>query len=84
MPSLLPATTPMIWVKTRMAGTNVWTRIAARGPYFFDIHPVTNRFIVPVHHKLRSVTVGKGLSPRRVAEWMGNADRKELCSCPKY
>jgi hypothetical protein len=58
----------MIWVKTRMAGTNVWTRIAARGPYFFDIHPVTNKFIVPIQQKLRSATVVPGLLPQKAAE----------------
>lgn len=47
MPALLPAITPMIWVKTRMAGTKVWTMRAARGPIFLTVQPEMKRFTVP-------------------------------------
>lgn len=47
MPADLPATTPRIWVATRMAGTKVWAMRASRGPIFLTSQPVTKRLRVP-------------------------------------
>lgn len=62
MPARFPATTPMIWVATRMAGTNVWAMSAARGPNFLTTQPATKRFSVPV-----SVRTYVGLVDRTIA-----------------
>lgn len=47
IPFRFPATTPRIWVRTRMAGIKVCARRASRGPNFLTDHPVMKRLKVP-------------------------------------
>jgi len=70
MPARFPATTPIIWVATRMAGTNVWAMSAARGPNFLTTQPATKRFSVPV-----AVRTYVGLVDRTIATTATTAKR---------